>query len=170
MSETIVMQHTATEVTRSGQDARACPVHAAHAQTAGLDAADELVLPLHKRVVTQYATTTAGARELRLFYGDKEISFDEPELFTFGETLGKQSRFVAGAAMSWGEGYKWPQVKELLEQLITCHQVAANIGQRLTEFIGTAHLSQRRLHRLRRPQHLVDFAAEFGDSFELVHQ
>ena len=111
-----MIQNMTTEATRSGQDVPACPMHAAHAWTADLDAADELVLPMHKRMVTQYATT--GTRELRLFYGDKEISFDEPDLFVFGETLGKQSRFVAGAATSWGEGYAWSRVKGLLEQLI----------------------------------------------------
>jgi hypothetical protein len=79
---------------------------------------EELVLPLHKRVVTQYAAGEDGAPELRLYYGDKEISFDEPELFPFGERLAKQERFLAGSAAGWGPGYAWPQVRELLETLI----------------------------------------------------
>lgn len=93
-------------------DGSICP----HAAT--LDAADELILPMPKRMVVQYRTTPAGKRELDLFYGDKEISFDEPELFEFGETLAKQSRFAAIEATTWGSGYTWPRVRTLLEELI----------------------------------------------------
>jgi hypothetical protein len=39
-------------------------------------------------------------------------------LFPFGETLAKQSRFAAGEAMGWGEGYEWPRIQGLLQQLI----------------------------------------------------
>ncbi|MGH2396626.1 MAG: hypothetical protein ACRDFW_06490 [bacterium] len=39
-------------------------------------------------------------------------------MFAFGETLAKQSRFVARTATTWGNGYDWPRVQELLEQLI----------------------------------------------------
>lgn len=83
-----------------------------------LAATDELVLPKHKRVFVQYVDGENGARELRLYYGDKEISFDEPELFDFGEGLAKQPRFVAGDATNWGANYEWPRIQELLEQLI----------------------------------------------------
>lgn len=85
---------------------------------AWLAADDELVLPKHKRVFIQYVDAESGATELRLYYGDKEISFDEPELFGFGEGLAKQSRFVASTATTWGENYEWPRIRELLEQLI----------------------------------------------------
>ena len=83
-----------------------------------VDSDDELVLPLHQRLVAQYARDSLGATELRLFYGDKEISFDEPELFAFGEALTLQSRFVARSAMQWGRGQSWPRVQGLLEQLV----------------------------------------------------
>ncbi len=83
-----------------------------------VDADDELVLYMHKRTITQYATNEDGVTELRLFYGAKEISFDEPELFAFGETLAKQSRFIAKTAATWGDGYDWPRIQALLEQLI----------------------------------------------------
>jgi len=88
------------------------------ARRASLAATDELVLPKHKRVFVQYVDGENGARELRLYYGDKEISFDEPELFDFGEGLARQSRFLAADATTWGEGYDWPRIRELLEQLI----------------------------------------------------
>lgn len=85
---------------------------------ASLAATDELVLPKHKRVFVQYVDGESGTAELRLYYGDKEISFDEPELFDFGEGLAKQSRFLAGDATTWGANYDWPRIRELLEQLI----------------------------------------------------
>src|SRR5262249_22999525 len=83
-----------------------------------LEADDELVFPQHKRLVIQYASDAAGGTELHLYCGEKEITFDEPELFAFGEGLAKQARFVARTATTWGEGYDWPRVQELLEQLL----------------------------------------------------
>ncbi len=83
-----------------------------------VDPDDELAFPLHKRAVVQLAKDTYGKPELRLFYGDKEISFDEPELFGFGEMLAKQSRFIARSATQWAGGQPWPRVQGLLEQLI----------------------------------------------------
>jgi hypothetical protein len=94
-----------------------CPLQH-HQPSAALAPGDELLLPMHKRVVTQYATGEDGATELRLFYGDKEVSFDERELFPFGEHLAKQERFTAGSAAGWGPGYQWPQIAELLETLL----------------------------------------------------
>jgi hypothetical protein len=102
----------------SGQEASGCPMHAMRTQRTLLDADDELVFPKHRRVFTSYSTGAAGVTELHLYYGEKEILFDEPELFAFGEGLVKQSRFVARTATTWGEGYDWPRVRELLEQLI----------------------------------------------------
>ncbi len=84
----------------------------------GLACHQALLFPMHKRVITQYLPDESGKQVLFLFYGDQEISFDEPELFAFGEALAKQSRFMAGAAVSWGEGYTWPQIQTLLMQLV----------------------------------------------------
>lgn len=93
-----------------------CPVHAAAVPT--LSPQDTLRLPRHQRMVTQYSDADDGRRTLHLFYDDQEISFDEPELFVFGETLARQSRFAAGDAAGWGEPGGWPRVRELLLQLI----------------------------------------------------
>lgn len=95
-----------------------CPAHAPQIKHRLLSGGDELVFPLHKRVIVQYSNDEAGMRELHLYYGDKEISFEEPELFAFGETLAKQAGFTAKTATSWGAGYPWLQVKELLEHLL----------------------------------------------------
>jgi hypothetical protein len=98
--------------------AGACPMHAPAPSRRALAADDVLVFPFHKRVVTRYAADDAGVHTLFLYYGDKEISFDEPALFGFGETLAGRGRFVAGEACAWGESLDWPQVRALLEQLI----------------------------------------------------
>jgi hypothetical protein len=95
-----------------------CPIDHLDPEPAKLGQDDTLDLPMHKRMVAQYAINDDGVRELRLFHGGKEISFDEPGMFAFGETLAKQSRFRAGSATSWGEGYEWAKVQELFEQLI----------------------------------------------------
>ena len=95
-----------------------CPMQSLQVQHKFLNADDELVFPLHKRVIVQYSTDSTGTRELYLYYGDKEISFDKPDLFEFGESLAKQSRFIARSATGWGSGYEWPRIQELLEQLI----------------------------------------------------
>src|SRR5262245_45437882 len=83
-----------------------------------LDVDDELVFPEHKRVFTQYETREGGITELHLYYGEKEISFDEPELFNFGEALARHARFSAGSATTWGREYHWPRIRDLLEQLL----------------------------------------------------
>jgi hypothetical protein len=95
-----------------------CPMHGAASQRRVLSAGDELVFPMHKRAFTQYSTQADGTRELHLYYGDKEVSFDEPELFPFGEQLARHSRFVAVTSTTWGMGYEWPRMRELLEQLL----------------------------------------------------
>ena len=83
-----------------------------------LDPADALVFPRHKGVFQEYLTNPEGQTELRLYLGEKEIAFDEPELFPFGERIHRQGRFIAGSAVSWGKGYQWPRIKELLQELI----------------------------------------------------
>lgn len=107
---------TETESTTVQQDS-SCPVHTP-AQKRFVDPDDELVLPLHKRAVVQRAKDNYGKTELRIFYDDKEISFDESDLFEFGEALARQSRFVARSATHWGGGHPWQRVQGLLEQLI----------------------------------------------------
>src|SRR6266566_2406239 len=100
------------------QEASGCPVDATHLTRVSVKADDALVFPKHKRVVTQYSTDESGVTALHLYYDEKEIVFDEPALVAFGETLAKHARFVAGTATAWGQGYEWPRVRALLEQLL----------------------------------------------------
>jgi len=114
------MNQVPTEAVESSQEtfeqeASDCPFHA---HRPSLDADDELVVPEPKRLFSQYSTDASGSAELHVYYGDKEISFDDLELFAFGEGLAAHARFVAGTATTWGKGYEWPRVRELLEQLI----------------------------------------------------
>ena len=95
-----------------------CPMAAVGAPPSVVSQSDELVFPKHRQTVVQYLVGETGAAELHLYYGDKEISFDEPDLFVFGETLASQARFAAGDAMAWGDGYAWSRVQDLLQQLI----------------------------------------------------
>lgn len=92
--------------------------HEATKAPRGLEPGDELVLPFHRSVIRQYGRTDDGAPELRLFYGAREIAFDEPELFAFGEALAARPRFAAGEATGWGGPHAWGRIRGLLEQLL----------------------------------------------------
>ncbi|MCP5266874.1 MAG: hypothetical protein H6934_12230 [Burkholderiaceae bacterium] len=84
-----------------------------------LEPTDVLEFPLHRRVVVHHTVDAeTGAPELRLYYGDKEISFDEAPLFAFGEGLARSGRFIAREALAWGDGYTWPQIGSLLQTLV----------------------------------------------------
>ncbi|MBX9758725.1 MAG: hypothetical protein K2Y29_08090 [Beijerinckiaceae bacterium] len=93
-----------------------CPI--GFGDAASLTPDDVLVLEAPRRMVLQYAKNDEGADELRLFYGDKEVSFDEPHLFAFGETLARQSTFAAREALGWASGYSWSEIAPLLEALL----------------------------------------------------
>lgn len=96
-----------------------CPMSRAEAHAPLLQRSDLLVLLHHQRMITQHdRDPDTGVPELRLYYGSQQISFDEPELFTFGETLAQQSLFRADDALGWGQPGEWPRVRDLLTQLI----------------------------------------------------
>lgn len=78
---------------------------------------DELLFPMSKGAFSQYWEDEQTPRELRVYYRDKEIAFDDPAFYSFGETLIKQTRFRAGDALQWGD-YEWPKVRQMLEDLI----------------------------------------------------
>ena len=94
----------------------ACPMAAAEDE--GLRFDEELVLQMPRRMVLQYGSDAAGKPELCMYYGDRQVTFDKSDLFVFAETLSRQSRFRAGAATQWGDGYDWSRIRECLEALI----------------------------------------------------
>ena len=93
-----------------------CPVD--HRTNKQLTSEELLVLPMHKRCIVQYSKIDQENEELHIYYDDKEISFDEPKWFAFGEALAKQSQFIAGSATQWGN-YQWSDIRPLLEELLT---------------------------------------------------
>jgi hypothetical protein len=119
----------------------ACLVHLGGDVCRVVSPCDDLVVLKHRRMVVQYSTDLAGATELHLYYGDKEITFDEPDLFPFGETLAKQARFTADETTRWGGGYEWPKVRDLLQQLIEEGVLARAIDQGTTPANETVHAS-----------------------------
>ena len=100
---------------------------------------DLLELPMAQRMVIQYRPT-AEARELCLYYGAREISFDDPDMFAFGETLGRQTRFVAQDAIQWGSGYAWTRVSPLLDELLSAGVLRRATGEQEAAFIGAASM------------------------------
>src|SRR5262245_24525915 len=82
---------------------------------ARIDPYETLFIPKRRRFSHRYVRTPEGKDELQIHFGLKEISFDEPELFPFGENLLKQDSFVAESATTWASGapYEWDRVKGL---------------------------------------------------------
>jgi hypothetical protein len=84
-----------------------------------LDPHEQLFVTNRKRFVPVYNPTPSGGKELMLYCGLHEISFDEPDLFPWAEKLIQQDSFMAGAATTWTtEPLEWPRVKTLLEMLL----------------------------------------------------
>ena len=79
---------------------------------------DRLYVPHRKRLSHAYVTTESGGRELSLYYGTKEVVFDDERMFAFGEQLVRQTSFIAGTATSWGAGYDWSEIRPMLEALV----------------------------------------------------
>ncbi|HEY2514017.1 MAG TPA: hypothetical protein VGI39_24290 [Polyangiaceae bacterium] len=87
---------------------------------ATLSREEVLCVPKRRRLVSNTVKGAEGQDELHVFYGDKEIVFDEPELLPFGTKLVQVERFRAEDAMGWSDGnaYDWEQVRELLQALL----------------------------------------------------
>lgn len=83
-----------------------------------VDAETMLMLEEPKRMVVQRRRLGDGGEELCLYYGAKEVSFDDPGLFAFGDGLARQTRFKAVDATNWGPGYDWRTVRDLLQALL----------------------------------------------------
>jgi hypothetical protein len=79
-----------------------------------------LCIPRRRRLVHNRYKGTEGQDVLHVFYGEKEIVFDEPELLPFGDKLLSTERFRAEEAMSWSNGspLEWEKVRDLLEALL----------------------------------------------------
>jgi hypothetical protein len=86
---------------------------------APVDPHETLYVSSRKRFVPVYNPLPEGGKELVLYCGLHEISFDEPDLFPWAEKLVEQDSFMAGSATAWAaQPLEWPRVKDLLETLI----------------------------------------------------
>jgi hypothetical protein len=99
---------------------------------------DVLFVPKRRRMTHTMLRSPEGQDVLHIFYGEKEIIFDEPDLLPFGNRLLEVDRFRAEEATAWsGEApYDWEKVRPLLEALL-----AEEILKRFEE--GTASPSAR---------------------------
>jgi len=112
------MQST-QRTTPDGATEVVCPFAVAAANAAPLTPTDELLLPLRRRLDAAYAEDEDQKLCFHLYYGDKEVVFDEPDLFPFAEALVQEQRFTGQQAMVWGPGYRWERIRGLLEALVT---------------------------------------------------
>lgn len=78
----------------------------------------ELRLRFPRRMIAREIVGETGGPELVLYYGDREICFDEPHLFGFARTLMTQHRFVAEQAVMWADGLDWDMICPLLQALL----------------------------------------------------
>jgi len=86
---------------------------------APIDPHENLFVVSRKRFVPVYNPGPDGTRELSLYCGAQEITFDEPDLFLWAEKLIEHDSFLAGSATTWSkEPLEWPRVQELLGNLL----------------------------------------------------
>jgi hypothetical protein len=88
-----------------------------HADTV-IAPSDQLHVAHRKRMSFAYVTSESGVRELQIYYGAKEVCFDEEHLFPWGEALVGHGSFTAESATAWGPGYAWDEIRPLLEALV----------------------------------------------------
>ena len=87
---------------------------------AELQPTDVLFIPNRRRLTSARIAGPEGKEELHIFYGPKEIIFDEPDLWSFGDRLLKVERFRADEATAWSSEapYDWERIRGLLEALL----------------------------------------------------
>ena len=87
---------------------------------AELQPTDVLFIPNRRRLTHARVAGPEGIEELHIFYGQKEIIFDEPDLMSFGNKLLNVERFRAEEATAWTSDtpLDWERVRGLLEALM----------------------------------------------------
>ncbi len=79
---------------------------------------DRLFVPHRKRLSHSYVNNDEGVPALHIDYGLKEIVFDEPQYFAFGERVVREASFTGEDATAWGPGYTWDELQPMLEALV----------------------------------------------------
>lgn len=80
--------------------------------------ADRIFVPHRKRISQELGAKARGGRELIVRHRGREHRFEEPRWIDFVERLLGQASFTAYSATAWGQGYPWPEVRALLEELL----------------------------------------------------
>jgi len=120
---------------------------------AALQPSDVLCIPQRRRFTRAMLTGADGGEALHIFFGEKEIIFDEADLLPFGQKLFEVDQFKAEEAIAWSGAapYDWERVRGLLEALMEeqivrpYEQTAAGGGQRraFPATLGRAQPGQR---------------------------
>jgi len=108
-----------------------------------VDPHETLYVSSRKRFVPVYNPLPEGGKELVLYCGLHEISFDEPDLFPWAEKLVEQDSFMAGSATAWAaKPLEWARVKGLLEALLEAGLLDRERSQQTTAQLplSAAHL------------------------------
>ena len=112
------MTNLQTANNAANAESMSCPMHGYADGAESVSPEDELCFSKRKRLHSAYLRSLDGQPEFHIYYGNKEVIFDEPELFAFAETLVQEARFSAGATMRWGGGYPWSKVSKVLSALL----------------------------------------------------
>jgi hypothetical protein len=83
-----------------------------------IESTERLFVPHRKRISYTYVTSAEGVQELRIDYGAKEVTFDDPRFFAFGEQLVATPAFTGELATTWGPGYAWSELEPMIEALL----------------------------------------------------
>ncbi|MGH7294627.1 MAG: hypothetical protein ACRELB_06835, partial [Polyangiaceae bacterium] len=105
-----------------------------------LQRTEVLCVPKRRRLVHNRLKGSGGQDVLHVFYGEKEIVFDEPELLPFGDGLLQIERFRAEEAMAWSNGapHEWDRVRGLLEALLE-EEILKRVGDEATAPVAQSH-------------------------------
>ena len=110
-----------------------------------LQRSEILCIPKRRRLVHSKETGADGQALLRVFYGEKEVIFDDPELLPFGDQLLVAAHFRAEEAISWSNGapHTWEKIRELLEALLD-HEILKRVTES-SDFSGAQKQCPTRL-------------------------
>lgn len=140
-----------------------------------LQPSEVLCIPKRRRLVHN-RSRESGQEILHIFYGEKEIIFDEPELLPFGDKLIATENFRADEAMTWSSGapHEWPKVREMLEALLD-NEILARVSElprapasrTFPETLGQGSAMEPRTFSAARDECRAITAEAFGHSIEL---
>ena len=120
--------------------------------TTFFDRGTTLFVPQRRRFTRHTRRRGDGSAEVVVYFGERELCFDEPDLFPFAARLCATDRFVAESATTWsdGEPYDWERVKGYLDARVA--EGIVTLDERASEVTGESPrcLRHREAEALRR--------------------